>query len=80
MKKIFFLLLLNSLFSWAQNQKIDSLNNIIKTTKNDSIKIDAYNKLTWKYIFNDKEKALEILNKTEKVALQTNQKFRYNTF
>ena len=80
MKKIFFLLLLNSLFSWAQNQKIDSLNNVIKTTKNDSIKVDTYNKLTWKYIFNDKEKALEILNKTEKTALKSNQKYGYNTF
>ena len=80
MKKILFLFLLNSLFSLAQNHKIDSLNQVIKTSKNDSIKIDAYNKLTWKYIFNDKEKALEILNKTEKTALKTNQKYGYNTF
>ena len=64
----------------AQNNKIDSLYHIIKTTKNDSIKVDTYNKLAWKYIFNDKEKALTILNETEKQALKTNQKFGYNTF
>lgn len=80
MKKIVFLILFCSFLLSAQNNKIDSLNQVIKSTKNDSIKVDTYNKLTWKYIFNDKEKALEILNTTEKYALKTNQKYGYNTF
>lgn len=80
MKKIYFLVLLSWQFGTAQNHKIDSLNQIIKTSKNDSVKVDAYNKLTWKYIFNDKEKALEVLNATEQFALKTNQKYGYNTF
>jgi signal transduction histidine kinase len=80
MKKIYFLVLLSWQIGTAQNHKIDSLNQIIKTSKNDSVKVDAYNKLTWKYIFNDKEKALEVLNATEQFALKTNQKYGYNTF
>ena len=80
MKKIGFLILLCWQINNAQNHKIDSLNQIIKTTKNDSIKVDTYNKLSWKYIFSNKEKALETLNATEKYALKTNQKYGYNTF
>ena len=80
MKKKYLFLLLILQIAAAQNNKIDSLYHIIKTTKNDSIKVDTYNKLAWKYIFNDKEKALTILNETEKQALKTNQKFGYNTF
>lgn len=80
MKKKYLFLLLILQIAAAQNNKIDSLYHIIKTTKNDSIKVDTYNKLAWKYIFNDKEKALTILNETEKQALKTKQKFGYNTF
>lgn len=80
MKKIYFLVLFSVQIAIAQNNKIDSLKQVIKTTKNDSVKVDTYNKLTWKFIFNDKEKALEILNTTEKYALKTNQKYGYNTF
>lgn len=80
MKKIAFLFLLNLNFIVAQNNKIDSLKQVIATTQNDSVKVDTYNKLAWKYIFNNKEKALEILNTTEKYALKTNQKYGYNAF
>lgn len=80
MKKSYFLFLLLFNVIFSQNHKIDSLNQVIKTTKNDSIKVDTYNKLSWKYIFSDKEKALEILNVTEKYALETNQKYGYNSF
>ncbi len=80
MKKSCFLFLLVINVFFSQNHKIDSLNHVIKTTKNDSIKVDTYNKLSWKYIFSDKEKALEILNLSEKYALETNQKYGYNSF
>ncbi|WP_338376269.1 tetratricopeptide repeat protein [uncultured Flavobacterium sp.] len=80
MKKTYFLFLLFFNMMLAQNNKIDSLLQVINTTKNDSIKVDVYNKLSWKYIFTDKEKALEILKITEKYALKTNQKYGYNTF
>jgi signal transduction histidine kinase len=80
MKKIYPIFLLIFQILSAQNHKIDSLNHVIKTTKNDSIRVDTYNKLSWKYIFSDKEKAIEILNTTEKFALKTNQKYGYNTF
>lgn len=80
MKKLFTLLILFSNLSFAQTNDIDSLRQVIKTTKSDSIKVDTYNKLAWKYMFNDKETASEILNKTEQLALKTNQKYGYNTF
>lgn len=80
MKKTYFLFLLFFNMMLAQNNKIDSLLQVIKTTQNDSIKVDTYNKLSWKYIFSDKEKAIEILNTTEKFALKTNQKYGFNSF
>lgn len=80
MRKIYLLFLFAVSFCFSQSKAIDSLNLVIKTTKSDSIKVDTYNKLTWQYIFNDKNKALEILIKTEKLALQKNQKYGYNTY
>jgi signal transduction histidine kinase len=80
MKKIVLFFLFNTFFLVGQNRKIDSLNQVLKATKNDSIKVGVYNQLTWIYIFNDKKKALEILNTTENIALKTNQKYGYNTF
>lgn len=80
MKKLSLLLFLFSSFTYAQKDKIDSLYRILKTTKSDSIKVDVYNKLAWGFLFNDKEKASELLNKTENYALKTNQKYGYNTF
>lgn len=80
MKKLSLLLLLISSFTYAQQAKIDSLYRLVKSTKSDSIKVDVYNKLTWKYIFSDKEKSIELLNQSEKLALKTNQKYGYNTF
>ena len=80
MNKIALFLILITNWSIAQSNKIDSLQRIIKNAKNDSVKVDALNKLTWKYIFNDKDKSVELLNRTEKLALKTNQKYGYNTF
>lgn len=64
----------------AQSNKTEALYQIIYSTHSDSIKVDAYNKLTWQYIFNDKEKARAYLDTTESLALKTQQKFGYNTF
>lgn len=80
MKNTIVLIILISNFSAAQTSAIDSLKEVIKTTKSDSIKVDTYNKLAWKFLFNDKEKATELLKKTEQLALKTNQKYGYNTF
>ncbi len=79
MKNALLLFLFISNIIVAQEREIDSLKQVIKTTKNDSIKVDTYNKLAWKYLFNDKNKATELLRKTEELALKTDQKYGYNT-
>ena len=80
MKLPLILLLFCSTLIFSQTNSIPDLVQLINTTKNDSLKVDAYNKLTWKYLFSDKEKAIETLKTTEKYALKTNQEFGYNTF
>ena len=80
MKKNILICLFTCSLVYSQNNEIPDLVALINSTKNDSIKVDAYNKLTWRYIFSDKDKAKNILNTTEKYALKTNQKFGYNTF
>ena len=80
MKLPLILLLFCSTLIFSQTNSIPDLVQLINTTKKDSLKVDAYNKLTWKYLFSDKEKAIETLKTTEKYALKTNQKFGYNTF
>ena len=66
MKKILlhFLLLLN--FSgfqnpkgFAQTPKIDSLKNVLKTAKEDTVKINCLNALAWEVKSNDPDKAIQ---------------------
>ena len=84
MKKINSLLLI--LFSvvcfnvgYGQDSKqIDSIQNLIATTKNDSLKIDALNKMAWHYIFNDAKKANGFLKQSEAIAIKTNNHYGYN--
>ena len=66
-------------FSFSQQAKIDSLYQIINTTKNDSTKVAVYNQIVWKYLFSDKVKAKELIDISEKVALASNEKFGYNS-
>ena len=61
MKKIltFFCFMLMVAFSNAQDKKlIDSLETLVKTSDNDSIKLVAYGDLCWNYGFSDFNKAL----------------------
>ena len=84
MKKINSLLLI--LFSvvyfnigYGQDAKqIDSIQNLIAITKNDSLKIDALNKMAWHYIFNDAKKANGFLKQSEAIAIKTNNHYGYN--
>ncbi len=68
-----------SLYSYSQQAKIDSLYQIINTTKNDSTKVAVYNQIIWKYLFSDKVKAKELIDASEKIALTANEKFGYNS-
>lgn len=76
------LLLLSILYlqiGYAQNPKqIDSIQHLIATTTNDSVKIDALNKMAWHYIFNDAKKVNEFLKKSEKIAIKSNNHYGYN--
>ena len=42
---------------YSQNPTIDSILNLINTTKLDSVKIDSYNNLFFEYEFSDDKKA-----------------------
>lgn len=72
-KKIAILILLsvfNILYSFcrAQNSIIDSLNTLLKTTKEDTTKVNALNKLFEEYEFTDAEKAKDCLENATKLA------------
>lgn len=47
---------------------IDSLRAVVKTSKNDSLRLDANNKLIWQYLFSDSEKARLLIQKSERIA------------
>ena len=80
MRKLFVILLLITNVCSAQTHIVDSLKKQIQQTDNDSIKIDLYNKLAWKYIFSDKEKAIETLAEVEKIASKKGQEYGYNSY
>lgn len=62
-----------SLNSFAQNQKtLDSLENLIRTSKSDSVKISAYGDLSWGYGFVNFDKALLYGNEELKLAKKFN--------
>ena len=74
---LFFTLLTN--FLLAQSSKeIDSLNLIVKTTPNDSIKVSVLNKIAFHYVFNDSKKALKIIKQSEKIAFSKKTHYGYN--
>jgi signal transduction histidine kinase len=80
MNKLSYLFLFLTIHTFfAQNTKeIDSLIKVTSTIKNDSIKVSNLNKIAFKYIFNDKDKAIEFLNKSQKLALEKKCNFGYN--
>ncbi|MEK0337042.1 MAG: hypothetical protein QQN41_06360, partial [Nitrosopumilus sp.] len=52
-------LTINSFFSFSQDRtKVDSLENIIKTTNEDTTRIKALNKLAWKLKSNNPDTAI----------------------
>lgn len=67
-----FLSLLACLFvSYAgYSQNIDSLLQVAKTIKNDSVRIREYNKIATAYLFNDAKKALEVIKEGERMATE----------
>jgi len=74
---LFFTLLTN--FLLAQSSKeIDSLNLIVKTTSNDSVKVAVLNKIAFHYVFHDSKKALKIIKQSEKLALSKKKLYGYN--
>lgn len=71
------LFLLESICCLGQNNETDSLHAVINTTKNDSVRVRALNKLAFFYVFNDVEKATAVLKQSEKVAIKSRQNFGY---
>lgn len=80
MKKLLILFVLLSNICSAQERLVDSLRNLIQNEKNDSIKIDIYNKLAWYFVFNDKEKARATLKEVEEIASKDGQEYGYNSW
>ncbi len=66
-------------FSYAQQARhIDSLENVIKTTTNDSIKLRLVNQVAFYYIFNDIQKAIEMIDSGLDEANEKELWFSYN--
>jgi len=72
-----FLILFTPLCAITPKQ-VDSLHTVVSSTKDDSIKVLALNKLAFHYIFNNKTKAEELLLQSEKIALAKNLKLGLN--
>jgi len=70
MKKIVFILLLLSFSLMFSQSKIDSLLQIVSTTKGDSIKIDTYIKLCLEYARTDASISLNYAIKAEELSLK----------
>jgi signal transduction histidine kinase/Flp pilus assembly protein TadD len=64
-----FILLVTS-FSYAQN--LDSLLTVARGTKNDSVKVRMFNKIGFSYIFNDTDKAIQVISEGKELALKAN--------
>jgi len=65
--------------SYAQQvRNIDSLENIINTTTNDSIKLRLINQVAFYYIFNDIQKSIEMINPGLDEAYEKEMWFSYN--
>ena len=77
MRILFTLVLLVSFSSVAQQERIDSLSNIVATTKNDSLRLAVNNQILWSYLFSDKEKAIQAMRKSERMAKKPGQAFGY---
>ena len=76
MPKIILVLILHSLFSFSfcfsQNSSIDSLNTLLKTTKEDTTRVNALNKLFEEYEFTDAAKAKECLTNSTLLSQKIN--------
>ncbi|MHA7843864.1 MAG: ATP-binding protein [Winogradskyella sp.] len=59
----------------AYSQNLDSLLTVAHNTKNDSVKIRMYNKIAFGYIFNNTDKALEIIKEGKVSAKEANFNF-----
>ena len=70
---MFLILHLASCISFAQNPKVDSLLNVLNSSKQDTIKVLVLNELFLEYEYIDEQKAKEYLDK----ALELSTKIRY---
>ena len=68
MKKTIVLLALLISYSSIHAQNLDSLLVVAKSIKNDSAKIRMYNKIGFSYIFNDTDKAIQVINEGKQLA------------
>jgi len=75
MKKYTSLFFLLFIFFHSNAQNLDSLLQVAKNTKNDSVKLRMYNKIAFSYIFNDTEKAIQVIKEGKEIALDKDFKF-----
>ena len=68
MKKSLLLLLFCFPMLLLAQPETDSLYQIVKTTKNDSVKVKALNKMAFLNLFNDSEKAQRLLQQSENIS------------
>jgi signal transduction histidine kinase/Tfp pilus assembly protein PilF len=75
MKNTLFVSLSIFMSKTAYSQNLDSLLTVAHNTKNDSVKIRMYNKIAFGYIFNNTDKALEIIKEGKVSAKEANFNF-----
>lgn len=68
MKHLLILICVISISFSANSQNLDSLLTVARQTKNDSAKIRMLNKIAFSYIFNDSDKALQVIKEGKVLA------------
>ncbi|WP_323789367.1 tetratricopeptide repeat-containing sensor histidine kinase [Psychroserpens sp.] len=73
--KLFFSFLFCTSISFSYSQNLDSLLTVARTQKNDSVKIRMLNKIGFRYIFNDSDKAIAVIKEGKQLAIDKNFSF-----
>ncbi len=75
MKKCSFILIFLLAFFYSNSQNLDSLLQVARNTKNDSVKLRMYNKIAFSYIFNNTERAIQVIKEGKQISKEKDFKF-----
>ncbi|TNE78836.1 MAG: tetratricopeptide repeat-containing sensor histidine kinase [Bacteroidetes bacterium] len=75
LRRLLSLILFSCLTLFAQASRLDSLSNLLQTSKDDSVKLAVSNQIIWMHLFQDQVKAWELIEEAKVLADRPNQEF-----